>query len=59
MTYKAFHLYNTIGFLNYQFNINFANDCIQTEHLWSWKRPLYQLSRNHYPYTTIVTKHDY
>ena len=29
------------------FNVNFGNDCIQTVDLWSWKRPLYQLSLNH------------
>ena len=30
------------------FNINFANDWIQTADLWYWKQPLYQLSHNHY-----------
>ena len=30
------------------FNINFANDWIRTAYLWYWKRPLYQLSHNHF-----------
>ena len=29
------------------FNINFADDWIQTADLWFWKQPLYQLSPNH------------
>ena len=29
------------------FNINFANDWIQTADLWYRKQPLYQLSHNH------------
>ena len=33
------------------FNINFANDWIQTADLWYWKQPLYQLSHNHCPRT--------
>ena len=41
-----FCLFNTVD--NKQiFNINFANDLIQTSDLWYWKRPLYQLSHNH------------
>ena len=31
------------------FNIYFANDWIQTADLWYQKRPLYQLSHNHFP----------
>ena len=31
------------------FNINFANDWIRTADLWYRKRPLYQLSHNHFP----------
>ena len=30
------------------FNMNFANDWIQTADLWSRKQPLYQLSHNHW-----------
>ena len=30
------------------FKLNFADD------LWYWKRPLYQLSHNHFPYLHIV-----
>ena len=30
------------------FNINFADDWIRTTDLWNRKRPLYQLSHNHY-----------
>ena len=29
------------------FNINFANDWIQTADVWYWKRPLNQLCHNH------------
>ena len=31
------------------FNLNFADDWIQTADLWYWKQPLYQLSHNHCP----------
>ena len=31
------------------FNINFADDWIRTADLWNRKRPLYQLSHNHFP----------
>ena len=27
----------------------FADDWIRTADLWHWKRPLYQLSHNHFP----------
>ena len=30
------------------FNVNFADDWIRTTDLWCWKRPLYQLSHNHF-----------
>ena len=31
------------------FNLNFADDWIRTADLWNRKRPLYQLSHNHFP----------
>ena len=31
------------------FNINFADDWIQTIDIWYWIRQLYQLSHNHFP----------
>ena len=31
------------------FNINLANDWNRTADLLYWKRPLYQLSHNHFP----------
>ena len=37
------------------FNINFADDWIQTADLWNRKQPLYQLSHNHFP---ILSKFD-
>ena len=39
-----FRLFNAIV------RINFANDWIRTADLWSQKRPLYQLSHNHFPF---------
>ena len=41
-------LFNTVD-SKQMFNINFANDWIQTADLWHWKQPLYQLSHNHCP----------
>ena len=31
------------------FHLKIADDWIRTAHLWYWKRPLYQLSHNHFP----------
>ena len=36
------------------FNVNFADDWSRTEDLWYWKRPLYQLSHNHFPKNTYL-----
>ena len=35
-------------------SINFADDWIRTVDLWYQKRPLYQLSHNHWPLRTII-----
>ena len=35
------------------FSVNFANDWSQTADLWYQKRPLYQLSHNHFPTLTF------
>ena len=32
------------------FNVHFADDWIRTSDLWYLKRPLYQLSHNHFPW---------
>ena len=40
-------LFNTVD-SKQMFNINFAYDWIRTVDLWYWKRPLYQLSHNHF-----------
>ena len=42
-----FRLFNTQLTVN-KCSINFADDWIRTADLWYWKRPLYQLSHNHY-----------
>ena len=39
--FHYFRLFNT-GDSKRRFNVNFADDWIQTADLWSWKRPLYQ-----------------
>ena len=43
-----FYLFNTVGSKHSIYF--FANDWIHTAYLWSWKRPLYQLSHNHCPH---------
>ena len=47
-----FHLFNTqlTVYNNCSILINFADDWIRTADLWYWKRPLYQLSHNHFPF---------
>ena len=45
-----FRLFNTVDSKQVKnVNTNFANDRIQTADLWFQKRPLYQLSHNHFP----------
>ena len=43
-----FRLFNAV-YGKQMFNLNFANDWIQTADHWYWKQPLYQLSHNHSP----------
>ena len=35
-------------------SINFADDWSRTADLWYWKRPLYQLSHNHFPIFVVI-----
>ena len=48
-----FCLFNTVD-SKQMFNINFANDWIQTADLWYQKQLLYQLSHNHWPWYVTV-----
>ena len=48
-----FCLFNTVD-SKQMFYKNFDNDWIQTADLWYWKRPLYQLSHNHCPYSVSL-----
>ena len=42
--------------LSLELNINFADDWIRTTYLWCCKRPLYQLSHNHFPIMVFYCK---
>ena len=44
-----------IEFLIELIQIKFVNDWIRTADLWRWKRPLYQLRRNHCPFSICYT----
>ena len=51
-----FRLFNTVDnkLVNKQmFNKNFADYCSRTADLWYQKRPLYQLSHNHFPFKCV------
>ena len=53
-SFSLFRLFNTVD-RKQMFNINIANDWIQTADLWYQKELLYELSHNHCPFIGYFT----